>query len=63
VRYPPAPAMAPTNHTLRVLRDLVGFLMANKKWWLLPILFVSLILVALVVLGSTPVAPFVYTVF
>ncbi len=55
--------MASPNHTTRVLRDLVGFLLANKKWWLLPMLLVSVILVALVVLGSTPAAPFVYTVF
>ena len=63
MRYPLPPTMASKNHTLRLLRDLFSFLMANKKWWLLPILFVSLILVALVVLGSSPVAPFVYTVF
>lgn len=56
-------AMAQRNHTLRVLRDLLGFLMANKVWWLAPALLVSLLLVALVALGSTPVAPFVYTVF
>ena len=55
--------MASPNHTLRVLRDLAGFLMVNKKWWLLPTLLVVVILVALVVLGSSPAAPFVYTVF
>lgn len=55
--------MAPRNHTLRVLRDLFSFLMANKAWWLLPMVLVTLILIALVVLGSSPVAPFVYTVF
>ena len=55
--------MAPRNHTLRVLRDLVGFLMANKAWWLFPMVLVTLILVALVVLGGSPVAPFIYTVF
>ena len=55
--------MAPRNHTLQVLRDLVGFLIANKAWWLLPMVLVTLLLVALVVLGGSPVAPFVYTVF
>lgn len=55
--------MAPRNHTLRILRDLFSFLMVNKVWWLAPVLLVSLLLVALVALGSTPVAPFVYTVF
>ena len=55
--------MASSNHTVRLLRDLLGFVMANKKWWLFPAVLVTLLLVALVVLGSTPVAPFVYTVF
>ena len=55
--------MATRNHTLKVLRDLVGFAMANKKWWLIPMLCVTVLLVALVVLSSSPVAPFVYTIF
>lgn len=55
--------MKPRNHTVQLLRDLVGFAMANKKWWLIPMMVVTLLLVALVVLGSSPAAPFVYTVF
>lgn len=55
--------MATRNHTVQLLRDLVGFVMANKKWWLLPAVLITLMLIALVVLGSSPVAPFVYTVF
>ena len=55
--------MATRNHSLKILRDLVGFAMANKQWWLLPMLAVTLLLVALVVLSSTPAAPFVYTIF
>ncbi|MCS6976769.1 MAG: DUF5989 family protein [Gemmatales bacterium] len=39
------------------------FLMTNKKWWLLPILIVILLLGLLVFLSSTPLAPFVYTLF
>ena len=55
--------MKPQNHTAQLLRDLFGFVMANKKWWLIPMMLVTLLLVALVVLGSTPAAPFIYTVF
>ncbi|MDP3214432.1 MAG: DUF5989 family protein [Deltaproteobacteria bacterium] len=55
--------MKPQNHTTQLLRDLLGFVMANKKWWLIPMMLVTLLLVALVVLGSTPAAPFIYTVF
>jgi hypothetical protein len=39
------------------------FLRENKKWWLLPILLVMLILGALVFLGGSGAAPFVYTLF
>ncbi len=39
------------------------FLRHNKKWWLLPIVIVLLMLGALVMLGSTAAAPFIYTLF
>jgi len=39
------------------------FLLQNKKWWLLPILFVLLLLGALVFLGGSGAAPFIYTLF
>lgn len=39
------------------------FLMANKKWWLLPIILVFLLLMTVVFLSATGVAPFMYTVF
>jgi len=46
-----------------LLAEFWDFLKENKKWWLLPILFVMLALGALVLLGSTSAAPFVYTLF
>lgn len=39
------------------------FLRQNKKWWLLPILMVVLLLGALVFLGGSGAAPFIYTLF
>ena len=39
------------------------FLKHNKKWWLLPILIVLVLVGVLLVLGSTAVAPFIYTLF
>ena len=39
------------------------FLIHNKKWWLTPIIIVLLLVTALVFLGSTYVAPFVYPIF
>ena len=40
-----------------------GFLKHNKKWWLLPILVVMLLIGVLVILGGTAGAPFIYTLF
>ena len=45
------------------LRELWGFLRQNKKWWLLPILIMLLILGLLIVLSGTGLAPFIYTLF
>jgi hypothetical protein len=45
------------------MSDLWGFLKTNKKWWLLPIIVVFVILAVLVLLSSTGVAPFIYTLF
>ncbi|HVP09762.1 MAG TPA: DUF5989 family protein [Phycisphaerae bacterium] len=39
------------------------FLKHNKKWWLLPILVVLVLIGVLVVLGSTGAAPFIYPMF
>ena len=39
------------------------FLKYNKKWWLLPILVTLLLLCLLVLVGSSSLAPFLYTVF
>ncbi|MFZ1863930.1 MAG: DUF5989 family protein [Polyangiales bacterium] len=43
--------------------ELFGFLRANKKWWLAPIVIAILLLGLLVVLGGTAAAPFIYTLF
>ncbi len=45
------------------LRELWGFLRENKKWWLLPILLMLLVLGALVFLAGTGLAPFLYPLF
>ena len=39
------------------------FLRENKKWWLTPMIAVLLLLGALIFLGGTAVAPFIYTLF
>jgi hypothetical protein len=39
------------------------FLKHNKKWWLLPILAVLVLIGVLVALGTTGAAPFIYPMF
>ncbi len=46
-----------------LVAEFVGFLKANKKWWLAPIIISILLLGLLVVLGGTAAAPFIYTLF
>jgi hypothetical protein len=45
-------------------KDLWDFLKVRKKWWLLPIIIVLLLVGVLIVFGSgSAIAPFVYTLF
>ena len=49
---------------LDLLKDLWGFMRVRKKFWLLPIILVLLLLGSLVVLTQgSAVAPFIYTLF
>jgi hypothetical protein len=43
--------------------ELFDFLRHNAKWWLTPIVILLLLVGALVILGSTAAAPFIYTFF
>jgi hypothetical protein len=45
------------------LRDVLGFLLENKKWWLIPIVVVLVLMAGLLILGGTAAAPFIYTLF
>lgn len=46
-----------------LLKEFVGFLRHNKKWWLAPILVAIVLLAGLVFLAASPAAPFIYTLF
>ena len=46
-----------------LLSEFWAFLKQNKKWWLLPIMIVMLLLGMLIFLSSTAAAPFIYTLF
>ncbi len=43
--------------------DFWDFLHHNKKWWILPILGVLLVLGLLLLLSTSAAAPFLYTLF
>jgi hypothetical protein len=46
-----------------LLSEFLEFLAHNKKWWMLPILFVLLLLGVLIFLSNTAAAPFIYNLF
>ena len=46
------------------VKDLWGFLRTRKKYWLLPLILVLLLMGILIVLTSgSAIAPFIYTLF
>jgi hypothetical protein len=49
---------------LSTLREVGSFLANRKRYWMIPLLVVLLILGALLVVAeTTPVGPFIYTLF
>ncbi|MBN2578762.1 MAG: hypothetical protein JXB10_07190 [Pirellulales bacterium] len=43
--------------------EFFDFVLHNKKWWLIPIVVVLLLVGLLVFLGGSGAAPFIYTLF
>jgi hypothetical protein len=44
--------------------ELISFFARNKRWWMLPMIFVVLLLgVVLILAQSSVIAPFIYTLF
>ena len=49
---------------LSLMKELAQYMSARKKWWLLPIITVLVIVGGLLVLAQgSAIAPFIYTVF
>jgi hypothetical protein len=46
-----------------LVAEFLDFLRHNKKWWLLPIVAILLLLGVLIFLSTTAAAPFIYTLF
>ena len=49
---------------MEFLKDLWLFLKERKKWWLLPLIILIVLVTVFIVLGSsTAFAPFIYSLF
>lgn len=46
-----------------IVKEFIAFLRENKKFWMIPLLLALLAIGALVILGGTAAAPFIYTLF
>ncbi|HHX28598.1 MAG TPA: hypothetical protein GX716_06245 [Firmicutes bacterium] len=47
-----------------LVREFLWFVRDNKKWWLVPMIVMFLLLAVVVVLGTNPaIAPFIYSLF
>lgn len=47
-----------------IFKELWHFFRMRKKWWLLPIVVILILVAVFVVVGYSPViAPFIYTLF
>ena len=44
-------------------RHLANAMRQRKAWWMVPLVIVLLLILVLVVLGVTPLGPFIYTLF
>jgi Family of unknown function (DUF5989) len=55
--------VASSQRGANILNEFWYFLRTNKKWWLLPILVFALLSGAMMLLSSTALAPFIYTMF
>lgn len=56
-------AMAGQTRDRGLIGEFLGFCAENSKWWLVPFLVVFGLMSALLLLGSTGAAPFIYTLF
>jgi hypothetical protein len=49
---------------MEFLKDLWLFMRQRKKWWLIPLIAVLVLITVLIVLGgTTALAPFIYSLF
>ncbi|MBI4355056.1 MAG: hypothetical protein HY597_01215 [Candidatus Omnitrophica bacterium] len=58
------PVMPRVKSRFGVVRELLQFLWQQKLWWMIPMIIVLLLFgTLLIVAQSSPLAPFIYTLF
>jgi len=50
-------------HDKSLLAEAWSYMKVRKKFWLLPIILILILLALFIVLGGTAAAPFIYTLF
>jgi hypothetical protein len=49
---------------LAIIEELIKFLWTRKRWWLIPMIVLFLLISGLIILGSmTGIGPLIYTLF
>ena len=56
-------ALALMPHRRSFIAELFDFILSNKAYFIAPIIIVLLLVGALIILGGTKAAPFIYTLF
>ena len=56
-------AQQATQESPGIVGEFMQFLSENKKWWLMPIIVLFVLAGVLMLLSSTGLAPFIYTLF
>jgi hypothetical protein len=60
---PAALVLLRLRHTLRLGRDLAGFAVVNRAWWVVPLVLVLALVTVFIVVGQAAAPYTLYTVF
>ena len=48
---------------MKFIKEVLLFIIKERKWWLVPLVFVLIMVSLLVVFADSAVAPFIYSLF
>lgn len=48
---------------MKFIKEVLLFIIKERKWWLVPLVFVLIIVSLLVIFADSAVAPFIYSLF